>query len=86
VCPGRVVEAHRQDLRHDFLLDPVDERMERGGRLTGSTTVAMPESGDLEVAEEVIHVSIKVHHATVVVVSCLVRDNAVGLNKRLAEL
>lgn len=86
MCPGRIVEAHGQGLRNDVLLDPVDERMERGGRLTGRTTFAVPESGDLEVAEEVTHVGIKVHHATVVVVSCLVRDNAVGLNKRLVEL
>jgi hypothetical protein len=46
----------------------------------------MPESGDLEVAEEVIHVGIKVHHATVVVVRCLVRDDGVSLNSRLAKL
>jgi len=59
--------------------------MERSGRLTaGSATTAMPEPRDLEVAEEVIHVGIKVHHTTVVVVSSLVRDDAVGLNKRLA--
>jgi hypothetical protein len=46
----------------------------------------MPESRDVEVAEEIIHVSIKVHHATVVVVGCLVRDDGVGLDKKLAEL
>jgi hypothetical protein len=59
--------------------------MERCGRLTSGTTVAMPKSRDLKVAEEIIHVSVKFHHATVVVVSCLVRDNAVGLKKKSAK-
>jgi hypothetical protein len=86
VCPSRVVEAYRQGLWHDSLFNPVDERMERGRRLTSRTTVAMRESGDLEVAEEVIHIGVKVLHATVVVVSSLVRDNAISLKKRLAKL
>lgn len=46
----------------------------------------MSESGDLEVAVEVVHVGIEFRHATVVGIGSLVRDNAVGLNKRSAEL
>jgi len=86
VCPGCVVEAHGQSLWHDFLLDPVDERMKGGGRLSSRSTLAMSESRNMEVAEEIIHVSIKVHYATVVVVGCLVRDDGISLNKRLAEI
>ena len=86
MCPGRVVEANVHSLWQDFLLDPVDERMKRGGRSTNRSTAAMSESGDVEVAEEIIHVSIKFHHATVVVVGSLVRDDGVGLDKKLAEL
>jgi hypothetical protein len=86
VCPDRVVEAYGQSLWQDFLLDPVDERMKRGGRITNRSTAAMFKSRDVEVAEEIIHVSIEVHHATVVVVGSLVRDDGVGLDKKLAEL
>lgn len=80
----RIVETHGQGLRHDVLLDPVDERMERGGRLAaGSATIAMSEARDLVVAEEVVDVGVKVLHAVVVVVGRLVRDDIVGLEKKL---
>lgn len=83
--PGAVVEAHGQSLRQDLLLDPVDERMERRWGIANGSAAAMSESGDVEVAEEIIRVGIEVCHAAVVVVGCFVWDDGVGLDGMLAD-
>jgi hypothetical protein len=82
VCAIGGVEADRNCFRDDVLLDPILKRLERAGRLPASTTGAMREARDFEVAIEVFHCGIEVLNATVIVGSGFVRDEPVGLDKR----